>query len=480
MVVTQVDLPDGTTIANEYDSHVGGQTVDFGLRTKSTRTGPNDGSLVTLDIDYEFFFVTTSTRLFNWPRMVKQRDGRGAISEVTFDYEQEAGSTGSVLNRLLSRTGPTITQGFSGTRSPLATFTYDATNRVLTRQETTFASGQVRAVEFGYDALLRQTSRTVDPGGKNLVSQSLFCDTQTTQDRLSVNPDGYWMRTRFDDDGRIVAVERFLNAGAGNLANACADPTGPVYRATSNYDVNGRLTQQLAENKDQNGVSLTPATIATDFTYDRLGRLTLQTLDSGGIGQEANFDYDWQGEIERQFDTSGRGFEQTFDGRGMVDSRTPLALNELPDANLATTFQYDAVGNLRFTNSPTGAIAEQVYDDFDRVKESRRTPGPDGGNVITMAFSYDAASHVTRTVASEATVGVLSDSTAKYDEGGFNYETRQRIVTGADNAADPVTQREFDWSGNVTGQVAYPSHTYAVVNLMNDHQLAIAETTTAI
>jgi len=35
-----------------------------------------------------------------------------------------------------------------------------------------------------------------------------------------------------------------------------------------------------------------------------------------------------------------------------------------------------------------------------------------------------------------------------------------------------------DWSGNVKGQIPYPAHTFAVVNLMNDHQVAIAETTT--
>ena len=264
---------------------------------------------------------------------------------------------------------------------------------------------------------------------------------------LSVDADGYWSRTQFDNDGRVTTVERFLTAGAGNLADACAAPTGSVYRVTNSYDVDGRLNQQLVENKDQDGASLVPATIATDFAYDRLGRLTLQTLDPGGIGQESNFDYDWQGTIERQFDTSGRGFAQTLDGRGLVDSRTPLALGEAPDTNLATTFQYDAVGNLRFTNSPTGAVAEQVYDDFDRVQESKRSPGPDGGNVITTTLSYDAASNVTRSVLNEATVGVLSDSTALFDEGGFNYETRQRIVTGVDGATDPVAEREFDLVG---------------------------------
>ena len=53
-----------------------------------------------------------------------------------------------------------------------------------------------------------------------------------------------------------------------------------------------------------------------------------------------------------------------------------------------------------------------------------------------------------RTVVDDAGTG-LSDSTAKFDEGGFNYESRQRTVSGADNTNDPLTQRKFDWAGDV-------------------------------
>ncbi len=35
-----------------------------------------------------------------------------------------------------------------------------------------------------------------------------------------------------------------------------------------------------------------------------------------------------------------------------------------------------------------------------------------------------------------------------------------------------------DWGGKVLGQVPYPAHTWRVVNLMNEHQVSIAETTT--
>jgi len=470
MVITQVSLPDGTTIDHEYDAHIGGQAVDFGFRTRSTRTGPNDGSLITFDADYEFFYQQGGTRLFYRPRIVKQRDGRGALSEVTFDYDDGGQYVddwtevrGQDLNRLLSITGPPINAGPSAPRTPetrLVYGSYFTTDYWIHGREVDYDAANARVVEYAHDELLRLSSQTADPGGEAIVTRFLFCDTAAAQDRITVDPDGYWTRTRFDNDGRVTATERFLTANAGNIGTPCADPTGPVYRTTNVYDGDGRLDQQIVENKDQDGVSLTPATITTTFGYDRLGRLELQTVDPGGVGRESHFDYNWLGATEREFDTSGRGASRVYDGRALVKTETPLALNETPDTNLIITFEYDAMGNLRFTNRPTGAVEERVYDDFDRVEQIKRIPGPDGGNTITTTFEYDHASNVTRTVADENTA-VLSDKTALYDEGGFNYETRQRMVAGADGADDPVTQRKFDWAGNVIEERSFGDATVA-------------------
>lgn len=472
MVITQVVLPDGSTINHEYDAHVDSQSVDFGFRTKSTRTGPNDGSLVTFDVDYEFFYTSGSTRLFFRPRIVKQRDGRGGISEITFDYDNGGKPIdpyweveGQDLNRLLSITGPTINTPTPGLRTPETRFEYDddsdPTLFVLQRRETDFASGMLRSVDFAYDELLRVTSQTIDVGSLDIKTQFLFCDTAATQDRITVDANGFWTRTRFDNDGRVTTTERFLDVNAGIVGTPCVDPTGFFYRTTNTYDTNGRLVSQVVENKDQDGNSLIPATIETTFSYDRLGRLELQTVDPGGIGQESNFDYNWLGEVEREFDTTGRGTSRLYDGRGLVTSETPLAFGEQPDANLTTSFQYDAMANLRFTSLPTlpaGAKEERVYDDFDRLKQIQRIAGSDGGSTITTTFEYDNANNVTRTVVDE-NAAELSDTTALYDEGGFNYETRQRMVAGADDADpgganDPITQRKFDWAGNITEELS--------------------------
>lgn len=483
MVITQVDLPDGTRIDHEYDSHVCTQPVspcpnaadlDFGFRTRSTRTRPGfAGSLTTFDVQYEYFYpafgTSGSTRLFYRPRIVRQRDGRGPMSEVTFDYDNGGAYVdvfetvqGHELNRLLAMTGPTISQGTSGLRTPLTEFLYDddGLTFVLEQRRTRYGgvAGAFHTVDFTYDPLLRLKTQKVDATGENILTQFLYCDSTATQGRITVDPDGYWTRTRFDNSGRVTTTEQFLEANAGNVAgDPCAEPTDPaepVYRTTSSYNTSGFLLQTVVENKDQDGQLLTPNTITTMFSPDLLGRVTLQTVDSDGIGQESNFDYNWLGETERQFDTSKRGSKRTYDGRGLVKTELPLAVDETPDTNLTTTFTYDAMGNLRFTNRPTGATEERVYDHFDRLAQIIYRPNNvDGGAPITTTFEYNLANHVTRTFVEEGeqpTVVVLSDTTARFDEGGFNYESRQRTVFATDDDTnDPLTQRKFDWTGSV-------------------------------
>ena len=52
-----------------------------------------------------------------------------------------------------------------------------------------------------------------------------------------------------------------------------------------------------------------------------------------------------------------------------------------------------------------------------------------------------------------------------------------RRIEAADH--EPGARQEIrHWTGEVLGEVAYPEHTWAVVNLMNEHQVSIAETTT--
>ena len=82
------------------------------------------------------------------------------------------------------------------------------------------------------------------------------------------------------------------------------------------------------------------------------------------------------------------------------------------------------------------------------TETSRRWPTLTPSYVVT-------PTNVTRTYVDEAGVGRLSDATAAYDEGGFNYESRRRLTANTDGLDDPVTRRKFDWAGNVTEWTEY-------------------------
>ncbi|MGD8454650.1 MAG: hypothetical protein PVJ57_22785, partial [Phycisphaerae bacterium] len=458
MVITQITLPDLSTIAYEYDHHLEAGTVHFGFRSKTTHTGAG-GSLVTYDVDHDFLYVNAleETRLYHRPRIVAERDGLG--HEVGYQYEEGGvdsdldgrsdGLTGEKSNDLLRRFGPTIAEGCSGTRVPEARYYYynyydpEPVRRVLKRVEVDYDDGLCRNTEYEYDDLLRRTAVVVDRGGKDIRTEYQYVDDAPTQDRIVIDPDDYWTKTQFDADGRVSNVRRYLDPGGA---------TGNYYQTAYQYDVNGRLEYEIIDNKDQAGVALSPATITTQYTHDRLGRLTMREVDPSGIGQESHTDYNWLNDVTQTYDTSGRGMQREYDGRGLVKYETPVTAPETPVGALTTEFTYDAMGRLRFTDLPTGAQDEIMYDDFGRTWKQIRHPGPDGGSTITNEFEYDAASHVERGHAYEddgRTIRHLSDVTHEYDEGGFRYESRQRLTAGDDTASDPLTQWKFDWAGNV-------------------------------
>lgn len=59
---------------------------------------------------------------------------------------------------------------------------------------------------------------------------------------------------------------------------------------------------------------------------------------------------------------------------------------------------------------------------------------------------------------------------------GEFHPTLQRIPAGDHEPGE--MQEITHWNGKVLGKIPYPPHTFGVVNLMNDHQVSIAETTT--
>lgn len=459
--LTKVTYPDGSTLSHEYDNN--NSAVAFGFVTKSTRAtaNPGDGNLVVYDVDFEFTY-NSNTQLLYQPRIVAQRDGRGAASTVHYVYEEADvdedgdGLTGADNNHLFQRNGPTVTLVPAGAspRQPSTRYTYDTSTRMLQSEVSDYGTGQSRTINYQYDSLLRLNKRIVDPGVLSITTEIRFNDTASTQDATAIDPDGYYSVTQYDNDGRARFVKRFLNNGGA---------TGPFYQIENIYDTNGRLYQVKSDNKDQGGNAIPGQTnpIITQYSYDALGRPTQRVVDPGGIGGQSNYTYDWMGNKFTEYDTSGRGVKYVYgDGRGLLSSVIPLALGQTPAASLTTSYQYDANARLVLTTKPTGVAEQLTYDPFGRVSRSISIPIAGSGALpAAKVLEYDSASNITRSTAwdnfgntTPPTGTVLSDETTHFDEQGLVYETRRRSSAGVDGSTDRVYQRVYDWMGNVISE----------------------------
>ena len=443
--VETATLPDTTVLRYEYD-HFNVQAqeppVELGLVTKVTHEdGAN--SLVTLDQTYEFHHGASGAEiLYYLPRVIESRDGRhgsgGFDTQVEYDYEDSG-----ITNLLNSVSGPTITMGPAGAvpREPNTVYTYTGTN-MLQYVYVTYASGDARTVEYQYDTLLRLHKEIVDPGGVASTTEYVHNDAVATQTLTVTDAENYKTVTEYNYSGQPRCVRSYL--AAGSVADPC-------YQTEYVYNIAGRLYQKKVDNKDQLGAAIPnePNEIVTQYTYDRLGRLTDTKVDVGGVEAEAHLRYNPLNEVEYEYDTSGRGVKREYNARGLVASETPLGSGKSVQTSLATSFTYDAVGRLKTTTRPSSANVELIYDGFGRVIDRIRHPEATGGGAtITTNYEYDKASNVTRTYVDEDST-ILLDQTEKYDEGGFNYESRTRTDAGNDDPNDPVTEREFDWAGNV-------------------------------
>ena len=96
---------------------------------------------------------------------------------------------------------------------------------------------------------------------------------------------------------------------------------------------------------------------------------------------------------------------------------------------------------------------------------------------MTLLIVSEASVHVDSCTNLIVTKGASADGSVMitYTCDGEFYP-RMNYEPAADHAADEHTEIK-DWSGKVRGKIKQVSHTYAVVDLMNEHQLVIGETT---
>ncbi|OQS19681.1 hypothetical protein B0T37_22075, partial [Chromobacterium violaceum] len=174
---------------------------------------------------------------------------------------------------------------------------------------------------YQYDAAGRTLSRTVDPDGLKLTTQTSY-DAQGRALRQT-EPGGRVTENRYDANGRLQAV--------------IVDPDGLKLTTSYDYDAQGqkvRVTEAAG----------TPQAKVIEYEYDGAGRRVRETVDPAGLKQSTRY---------------------VYDGNGNVSAKTDAAGN-------VTRYVYDGNDRLRYSVDPLGQVTEQRYDAAGNVTDTIR------------------------------------------------------------------------------------------------------------
>ncbi|MGC7420834.1 hypothetical protein ACPWME_20030 [Pandoraea pneumonica] len=323
---------------------------------------------------------------------------------------------------------------------------YDAAGHLIQTRDT---KGNV--VTYSYDGAGRALTRTVDPGGLNLVTRYAY-DAKGQQITVT-DPNGTVTRTDYDNRGQVVA--RVVDVGGLNLTTSYTyDQLGQQVTVTSpngtttryDYDAAGR---RVAETVDPTGLA-----IVRRFTYDANGNV-LTAIDAGG--NVTRFFYNERNQLVYTVDPLGAVVANTYDGEGnitrVVRFATPLSSASVATAGssaatLAGLLQasasditerrsYDPMGRLAYSVDGTGAVVKFTYDAVGNVTErlsyaNRIDPAAWNGTGVPAVTADAAHDQAVRTV----------------------YDAVGRPIYVIDGA-NTVTAYKYDGNGNVHEKFTY-------------------------
>jgi RHS repeat-associated protein len=293
---------------------------------------------------------------------------------------------------------------------------------------------------------LSNTTHYLYDGVGNLVSlvdaeENAAAYSYDTLDRLTTTIDA------------LGGVTTYQYDHLGNLT-AVIDAAGR--QTTFTYDALNRLvevsdalgqTTHYAYDAAGNQVSLTdPLGRTTTFVYDELDRLaavtnaisgtTVYSYSAAGnliaaqdaLGRVTAYGYDALDRLTLVIENLVLGAGEEWDG--VAPASCPPA--SLPDENVCTQYEYDAVGNLLAVTDPLGRTVTMGYDALDRPLQIIDPLGD------VTSFTYDVAGN-------RASITNANQQTVQY-----SYDLLNRLATVTDPLAQ-VSRFTYDRVGNQVG-----------------------------
>ncbi|WP_159675017.1 hypothetical protein, partial [Andreprevotia sp. IGB-42] len=359
--VISVTDPTGASRLTAYDP-LGRVYSTTDANGNSTRYTYNSSTRETTVTTPEGVSVTTKRNAQS--EVVSVRSGEGHVTSYRYNLDGQLVQKVEGLNEtdLVSYNDYDLAGNLIevNERGIVTRLTYDASNRVLTRQS--------------------------DPGGVNLQTEYRF--DGAGRKIWEKRPDGVWTKTEFDARGRVKASVIDPATGPDGAAKAGA----LALRTEYTYDYLNNVVR-LVE------AAGTGTQRVTAFTYDSFNRRLTETLDPDGpLKLTTRYEYDLAGQVTARFDAANNATRFTYDAAGRPHY-TVDALGGISE------IRYDAAGNriaeTRYSKAIT--IPATVTDATVLATLTVLWPGPNGTQGIDFAarttrYAYDKDSRLTHTV----------------------------------------------------------------------------------
>ncbi|MFG6200814.1 RHS repeat-associated core domain-containing protein [Nonomuraea sp. JJY05] len=318
--------------------------------------------------------------------------------------------------------------------------TYDAAGNLTQK----VIGGGITTSDYVYDAAGRLTSATLDPATlKRKTAYEYDANGLTTKETRTGAGSTRQETTSYAYNAAGIRTRQTIENGDQDLVT------------TWTIDDRGLTTAIIDPRGNADGA--TKADFTTEMRYDVLGRLIEATgpqvkVDKSGTAADAHptarFGYDAVGAKTHETDAEGRTVTSVFDKIGRLTSRR--APDYTPPGGTtvtpATSYAYNAAGQLISTTDPRGYMTTFDYDKLGR--QVRVTdPTPDGQQAGTWVTEYDLAGEKLATVNPNG--GRIE---ATYDDLGRQITATQ--IERKPTSAAYTTTMEYDNAGRLLKQTA--------------------------
>ena len=220
---------------------------------------------------------------------------------------------------------------------------------------------------------------------------------------------------------QFIDAYQFLD-GLGRPHRSYLQEGGTYSVTDSEYDLLGRVWRVSNPYRTTvlNG-AINPSGVWTTTGYDSLGRVQSVTTPDAAVVTT-----NYSGQVVTVTDQAGKVRTSVTDALGRLQSVTEAAND--PNYNYQTSYQYDALDNLRLVTQGTQTRSFA----YDSLKRLRSASNPESG---TSSYSYDPNGNLlTRTDAR----GVLTS---------YSYDALNRVKTRTysnDPASTPAVSYQYD------------------------------------